>query len=190
MNKILTIGVFSLISVASVALSPVERGMKTPSSVYRLSTKADSLILVNDFSAVNSTVEFDLLPQNSSAQVGVLLRYKNAKDWVYVGCNEAADNLGFAVWYVETPGGKIEIARDIAKLYAHHLRHIKVNCIGRTLTVYVDGEQIGHKYIPDITLSSGQTGFRVHDKGNVQISNVVCRAFPEPGKEIAKKRSA
>ena len=190
MNKILTIGVFSLISVASVALSPVERGMKTPSSVYRLSTKVDSLILVNDFSAVNSTVEFDLLPQNSSAQVGVLLRYKNAKDWVYVGCNEAADNLGFAVWYVETPGEKIEIARDIAKLYAHHLRHIKVNCVGRTLTVYVDGEQIGHKYIPDITFSSGQTGFRVHDKGNVQISNVVCRALPEPGKEIAKKRSA
>ena len=73
MNKILTIGVFSLISVASVALSPVEREMKAPSSVYRLSTKADSLILVNDFSAVNSTVEFDLLPQNSSGRCLIAL---------------------------------------------------------------------------------------------------------------------
>ena len=190
MNKILTIGAFCLISVTSYASLQPEKGVNDSSYTWYLKSGQDSLAWVDGFSAVNSTVEFDLLPQNSSAQVGVLLRYVNENDWIYVGCDKATDHLGFAFWYVETPDGKTEIARDIAKLYARHLRRIKVNCIGRTLTVYVDGEQIAHKYIPNLPLSSGRTGFRVHDKGNVQISNVVCREVKEPKKEIAKKKSS
>ena len=190
MNKILTIGACCLISVTSYASLQPEKGVNDSSYTWYLKSGQDSLAWVDGFSAVNSTVEFDLLPQNSSAQVGVLLRYVNENDWIYVGCDKATDHLGFAFWYVETPDGKTEIARDIAKLYARHLRRIKVNCIGRTLTVYVDGEQIAHKYIPNLPLSSGRTGFRVHDKGNVQISNVVCREVKEPKKEIAKKKSS
>lgn len=189
MNKILTIGAFCLISASSFAVLQPGKVVKNSSSIYYLKSNLDSLALIDDFSAVNSTVEFDLLPQNSSAQVGVLLRYVNENDWVYVGCDKATDHFGFAFWYVETPNGKTEIARDISKLYAHHRRRIKVNCIGRTLTVYVDGEQIAHKYIPDLPLLPGQTGFRVHDKGNVQISNVVCRSLTEPKREAAQKKS-
>lgn len=189
MNKILTIGAFCLISAVSFASPQPPKAVKSLSYIYQLKSGLDSLAFVDGFVAVNSTVEFDLLPQNSSAQAGVLLRYVNENDWVYVGCDKATDHLGFAFWYVETPSGKTEIARDIAKWYAHHLRHIKINCIERMLTVYVDGEQITHKYIPDLPLSSGQTGFRVHDKGNVHISNVVCRALPEPKREMAKKKS-
>lgn len=189
MNKILTIGVFCLISITSFASPLPEQGVNDSSYTYYLKSGLDSLAWIDGFSAVNSTVEFDLLPQNSSAQVGVMLRYVNENDWIYIGCDKATDHLGFAFWYVETPNGKTEIARDIAKLYAHHLRRIKVNCVGRTLTVYVDGEQIAHKYIPDLPLSAGRTGFRVHEKGNVQISNVVCRTLTEPKKDIARKKS-
>lgn len=189
MNNILTIGALCLISAVSFASPLPVKEVKGSSYIYNLKSGLDSLAWVDGFSAVNSTVEFDLVPQNSAAQVGVLLRYVNEKDWVYVGCDKATDHLGFAFWYVETPNGKTEIARDIAKLYAHHPRHIKVNCIGRTLTVYVDGEQITHTYIPDLTLSSGQTGFRVHNKGNVQISNVICRALTEPKKDVTGKSS-
>lgn len=179
MNKIITIAAVCLISAVSLASSSSGSEERASSHVYRLNAKTDSLVLIKDFSAVNSTVEFDLIPQNSYAQVGMLFRYVNENDWVYVGCDKATDNLGFARWYIGTPKGKKEIAHDISKLYAHHRRHIKVNCIGRTLTVYVDGEQIVHQYIPELSLSAGQIGFRVHDKGNVQISNVVCRTVEE-----------
>lgn len=188
MNKILTIGTFCLASVSSFAFPPLKKDLSDSSYTFYLKSGQDSLAWVDGFSAVNSTVEFDLLPQNSSAQVGVLLRYVNENDWIYVGCDKATDILGFACWYVETPNGKTEIARDIAKLFAHHLRHIKVNCIGRTLTVYVDGEQIAHTYVPDLPLSPGRIGFRVHDQGNAQISHVVCREFEAPKREIAKKK--
>ena len=127
MNKILTIGAFCLISASSFAVLQPGKVVKNSSSIYYLKSNLDSLALIDDFSAVNSTVEFDLLPQNSSAQVGVLLRYVNENDWVYVGCDKATDHFGFAFWYVETPNGKTEIARDISKLYAHHRRRIKVN---------------------------------------------------------------
>lgn len=187
MNRISIILVIWMISVISIA-SP-GKGTKRFSVVYRLNAKTDSLVLVKGFSAVNSTVEFDLIPQNSYAQVGLLFRYVNENDWAYVGCDKATDNVGFAHWYIGTPEGKREIAHDISKLYAHHRRHIKVNCIGRTLTVYVDGEQIVHQYIPELSLSAGQIGFRVHDKGNVQISNVVCRSVEETVNVPAKKKS-
>ncbi|MDR2913957.1 MAG: endo-alpha-N-acetylgalactosaminidase family protein [Tannerella sp.] len=189
MNKIITVGIVCLISVTSFASSLSEKEATKPSATYQLRTEADSIVLINGFSAVNSTVEFDLLPQNSSAQVGLLLRYVNENNWIYVGCDKATDHFGFAYWYVETPEGKTEIARDISKLYAHYWRHIKVNCVGRTVTVYVDGEQITHQYIPALPLSAGQIGFRVHDKGNVLISNVVYHSVKEPEKVPAEKKS-
>lgn len=181
------IGFASLSFVTAFASSALSEKEVKPLSSYWLSIETDSLVLVNDFSAVNSTVEFDLLPQNSSAQVGLLLRYVNENDWIYLGCNKATDHFGFAHWFVEIPGKKIELARDISKLYAHHQRRLKVNCIGRTVTVYVNGEQIVHKYIPELPLSTGRIGFRVHDKGNVRISNIVCRSVKEPVKTPAKR---
>lgn len=159
------------------------------SHVYRLHAKTDSIVFVDGFSAVNSSVEFDLLPQNSSAQVGLLLRYVDENDWVYVGCDIATDHVGFAHWFVATPKQKTRIAHDVSKLYAHHRRRIKVNCIGRTLTVYVDGEQIVCKYIPELSLSSGRIGFRVHDKGEAHISHVSCRSVKETVYAPAKKKS-
>lgn len=157
-------------------------------AVYYLNGMTDREILIPDFKAVNSSVEFDLTPQNSAAGVGVLLRYADKNNWIYVGCDKATDHLGFAYWSVETPTGKIEIARDIAKLYAHHLRRIKVNCTGETITIYVDGEQIAHQYIPGLPQQAGQIGFRVRDKGNVQISGVVCKLVQAFAPVVAKKK--
>lgn len=189
MYRIIMIAVVCFVSAVSLASSSPTRDVSSSSNVYWLNAKTDSVVLVNDFSAVNSTVEFDLIPQNSYAQVGLLFRYVNENDWAYIGCDKATDHVGFARWYVGTPKGKREIAHDISKLYAHHRRHIKVNCIGRTLTVYVDGEQIIHQYIPELSLSAGQIGFRVHGKGNAQISNVVCRSVEETVNVPAKKKS-
>ena len=74
MNKILTIGAFCLISVTSYASLQPEKGVNDSSYTWYLKSGQDSLAWVDGFSAVNSTVEFDLLPQNSSAQVGVLCK--------------------------------------------------------------------------------------------------------------------
>lgn len=162
-----------------LCLSSINQVIWAADMTYHLHNKGLKEILLDDFSAIHSSVEFDLIPQNSHAQFGVLLRYNNPNSWVYVGCNKATDHFGFAYWYVETPNGKIEIARDIAKLYAHYSRHIKVNCAGKTITVYVDGEQIAHSYIPDMPEQNGKTGFRIHDKGNAIVSNITCTSIQE-----------
>lgn len=190
MNKLLYTGVLLLTS-ATIYASPLpEREGRTLPSLYRLQPGTSGEILTDSSEVLNSTVEFDLIPQNSAAGVGVLLRYVDKENWIYVGCDKATDHLGFAYWYVETPAGKTEIARDISKLYAHYQRRIKVNCVGRTVTIYVDGEQIAHSWIPDLPLRAGKTGFRVKEKGDVQISNVLCKAISEPERQVAKKKSS
>ena len=189
MNKAVCIGVLLLTSATIFASPFPEKGKRTLPFVYYLDSQISEDILADSSEIRNISVEFDLLPQNSAAGGGTLLRYVDKDNWIYVGCDKATDHLGFAGWYVETPTGKTEIARDISKLYAHYGRHIKVNCIGRTVTVYVDGEQISHTYIPDLPLQAGKTGFRVKEKGNVQISNVVCKAVPEPERVVAKKKN-
>ena len=189
MNKLLYTGVLLLTSVTMFASPLPEREIRALPPLYHLSPETTGEILADSSVILNSSVEFDLLPQNSAAGVGVLLRYVDKDNRVYVGCDKATDHLGFAYWYVETPAGKTEIARDISKLYAHYQRRIKVNCLGRTVTVYVDGEQIAHSYIADMPLQAGKTGFRVKEKGDVQISNVVCKAIREPERLMAKKKS-
>ena len=82
MNKIITIAAVCLISAVSLASSSSGSEERASSHVYRLNAKTDSLVLIKDFSAVNSTVEFDLIPQNSYAQVGMLFRYVNENDWM------------------------------------------------------------------------------------------------------------
>lgn len=188
MKKLLSLLILFLIPVIVFSQKNKERLERTIPAEYTLNN-TNSEVLVDNFSAVHSSVEFDLLPQNSSAQAGALFRYTDKNNWVYVGCDKATDNLGFAYWYVKTPLGKTEIARDIAKLYAHHQRRIKINCIGQTVTIYVDGEQIAHKYIADLPEQSGQTGFRVHDAGNVKISNVCCKPVQKPEIALAGKKS-
>lgn len=189
MNKLLYAGVLLLTSVSMSASPLSEKEVRALPPLYRLNAETTSEILADSSLLLDSSVEFDLVPQNSTAGVGVLLRYVDKDNWVYVGCDKATDHLGFAYWYVETPAGMTEIARDISKLYAHYRRRIKVNCLGRTVTVYVDGEQIAHSFIDDMPLQAGKIGFRVKEKGDVQISNVVCKAIRKPERPVAKKKS-
>ncbi len=162
---------------------------ESSSGIYRLSVHdADSLVLIDGFTAANGTVEFDLLPQNSSAQAGVLFRYVDEHKWAYVGCDRATDHLGFAHWFVETPKGRTELARDIAKLYAHYRRRIKVNYEGSVVTVYVDGEQIACRHVSHLQEFSGRVGFRVHGQGNVHVSGVECRSVEKEMLEPVRER--
>lgn len=179
MRKIINSLLFLLLFV-----SEMNQTLWATDTIYHLHDKGQKEILLNHFSAIHSSVEFDVVPQNSHAQVGVLFRYISPENWVYVGCDKATDHFGFAYWYVQTPNGKTEIARDIAKLYAHHLRHIKINCAGKTITVYVDGEQIAHTYIPNMPEQSGKTGFRIHEKGNAILSNITCNSIEERKKNF------
>ncbi len=190
MNRLTTLCILAFI-VFTTHAKPLPSPEEPPlSTVYRLNKNMGTEIVVDSTELLNSTVEFDLLPQNSDAEIGVLMRYVDKDNWIYIGCDKASDNLGFAYWYAETPNGKTEIARDISKLYAHHRRHIKVNCIEQEITVYVDGEQIAHSYVPHLALQPGKTGFRIKEKGDVEISNVVCKAVQVPKISPANKKSS
>lgn len=120
----------------------------------------------------NISLQFEITPQNSSAQVGALLRYNGPEDWLYVGCDNPTDYLGFAHWVVATPKDTVVVAHDIAKLYAHYKRNVRIDCEDRNVTIYVDGEQVVHTHLPKLTPRGGAIGFRAHGNGEAIITNV------------------
>lgn len=140
---------------------------------YVHGTKTPEIFIENKTTlSTDISVEFDITPQNSMAKVGLLLRYNNESEWLYIGCNKATDHLGFASWIAATPTDTLIIAQDISKLYSHHTRHIRVDCLGDVVTLYVDGELVSNNYVKGIPQNAGAVGFRAHESGEAIISNV------------------
>ncbi len=125
------------------------------------------------------SVEYKLTPQNEASHIGVLLRYISPEDWVYIGCDKTSDIFGYCYWYVETPRFRKEIARDIAKLYQNFTRTIRVDCIRNEITLRVDAEIVAHVNITGIPDKAGKMGFRVHQGGNVILSDITYKMLEE-----------
>lgn len=117
-------------------------------------------------------VEFTLLPANELSGIGAMLRYRSPSEWIYVGCDLTTDILGYCQWYVETPAGRRQIATDIAKLYKGFERHVRIDMIGESVMIRVDGEKIANFVMPWPGSEAGNVGFRAHKGGEAQIYDV------------------
>jgi endo-alpha-N-acetylgalactosaminidase len=117
-------------------------------------------------------IEFDVLPKNSDSKFGVIGRYQNKQDWTYVGCDLTSDVLTNSHWYVRTPTKKKEIAIEISKFYKNYKRHVRIEYIGKSLAIYLDGEQVTRTTASIMGNEAGYVGFRVHDGAEIELSNV------------------
>ncbi|SMC92098.1 endo-alpha-N-acetylgalactosaminidase family protein [Pedobacter nyackensis] len=120
----------------------------------------------------NMAIEFDVLPKNSGSKFGVIGRYLNNQDWTYVGCDLTSDVLTNSHWYVRTPKKKKEIAIEISKFYKNYKRHVRVEYIGKSVAIYLDGEQVTRTTVSIMGNQSGYVGFRVYDGAEIELSNV------------------
>lgn len=120
----------------------------------------------------NMAIEFDVLPKNAESKFGVISRYQNAKDWTYVGCDLTSDVLTNSHWFVVTPERKKEIAVEISKFYKNYKRHVRIEYVDKSVTVYLDGEQITRTTASLMGDQAGYVGFRAHDGAEVVFSNV------------------
>ena len=74
MNRLTTLCILAFI-VFTTHAKPLPSPEEPPlSTVYRLNKNMGTEIVVDSTELLNSTVEFDLLPQNSDAEIGVLMR--------------------------------------------------------------------------------------------------------------------
>lgn len=117
-------------------------------------------------------IEFDARPLNSESKFGVIVRHRGEQDWVYIGCDLTSDILCYSHWFVSTPKDKKQITKDIAKFYKDYRRHVRVECYGQSVSIYIDGEKIAHCTVPIAGDHEGLIGFRAHGGAEVEISNI------------------
>lgn len=177
----------ALILLSAITQSALCYGAATKENLHLKAKDTTNILFIDGgkAQAPNVVVEFDITPQNSSAKVGLILRHASPEEWVYVGCNNAVDYLGFASWIVATPRDTVRLASDIAKLYAHHTRRVRVECRDQLVTLYVDGEQVGHGHFPGMGTQGGAIGFRADGDGEAIISNVTHHELA-PEQTVAK----
>ncbi|WP_448104333.1 endo-alpha-N-acetylgalactosaminidase family protein [Pedobacter panaciterrae] len=163
-------------SSKSDSLSIIYASLAKKDRVFSLKAEKEkqSLLIFNkDLPKMyNLAVEFDVLPKNSDSKFGVISRYQNEQDWTYVGCDLTSDVLTNSHWYVGTPAKKKEIAIEIAKFYKNYQRHVRIEYVGKSVAVYLDGEQVTRTTASIMGNEAGYVGFRVHDGAEIEVSNV------------------
>lgn len=134
----------------------------------------ESLLIFNEDlpKMYNLAIEFDVLPKNSGSKFGVISRYQNKQDWTYVGCDLTSDILTNSHWYVRRLKQKKEIAIEISKFYKNYKRHVRIEYVGKSVAIYLDGEQVTRTTASIMGNEAGYVGFMAHDGGEIELSNV------------------
>ncbi len=148
-----------------------------------ITLKSDSdLFYVYDklFHFFNTSINYTVKSQNENSHTGVILRYVSPEDWIYIGCDETSDILGYSVWYVETPSFRKEIARDIAKLYKDYPRNIRIDLVDESILLRIDSEIATFVNIPGLGKKAGKIGFRAHKGGSAIISDISFKETIKP----------
>lgn len=120
----------------------------------------------------NLAIEFDVVPKNSASKFGVISRYINNREWTYIGCDLTSDIVTNSHWFVSTPTKKKEIATEISKFYKNYKRHVRIEYIDKSLSIYLDGEKITQCASSIMGNQPGYVGFRAHDGAEVEINNI------------------
>ncbi len=155
--------------------------------VLTLSSDSD-LFYIHDKSPelFNTSISYNIKSLNENSHTGVILRYISPNDWIYIGCDETSDILGYSVWYVETPSFRKEIARDIAKLYKDFSRNIRIDLVDESILLRIDSEIASSVNIPGLEKKAGKIGFRAHKGGAAIISDITFKEMIKP-KTISPK---
>lgn len=109
----------------------------------------------------NQEVEFTYDPLNNNCNYGVVLRYTEDGQYLYVG---PASQYGqhYTNWGIYGPGGKIADIQDSGFVLSGRTEpyRVKVRVVDSRVTVFLDHEEIYNGEVPGISQAAGKTGFR------------------------------
>ena len=144
---------------------------------YRILVNTPNLVLwANPYQTLQNDVRIEVDASKSAGPdtngFGVICRYSDTDNFYkfivtsdgYAGISRVSNG---AVTVISAPDGKIQTVNNINKGAASN--HIRADCVGSTLTLYVNGTQIATA--TDSTLSGSDTGLfaQTYDTGGVDI---------------------
>lgn len=191
LNKMLSQWGYLLLSTLLLfKIAPAQTTTSTSIKTYNQNTKANKFDVLSEkgkqkivlfdereLKLKNFIIEFDVTPYNSDSKFGVISRYQNPKNWVYIGCDSTSDVLTHAQWNIRKPELKQPLTKDIVKFYKGFKRSVLLKLEEGEITVYVDGEKIMQAYHSAAITGSGALGIMAHDGGAVHVENVKVSAL-------------
>lgn len=122
----------------------------------------DGLFIDNNAASLkNQEVEFTFDPLNNNCNYGVVLRYTDPDNYIYVG-PASQSSQHYTNWGIYGPGGQLVNIQDSGFVLEGRVEpyKVKVRVVDSRITIFLDNEEIYNGEVDGITMSAGKTGFR------------------------------
>lgn len=124
----------------------------------------------NSASLKNQEVEFTFDPLNNNCNYGVVLRYTDPDNYIYVG-PASQNSQHYTNWGIYGPGGQLASIQDSGFVLEGREKpyKVKVRIVDSWITIFLDNEEIYNGEISGMTMAAGKTGFRSTASTNFSV---------------------
>lgn len=145
----------------------------------------------DSISARDTEAEFTFNPQNISTNYGVILRYTDNSNYLYVGPQQQ-HGQHYTSWGVYGPSGLLQEISDEGFILDNRKTpyKVKVRAVGKVITVFVDNEEIYSGQVDGITENAGKTGFRTTAGTSVKVYGFRQNEVPAAAESTAAVETA
>lgn len=140
-------------------------------------------IYVDEKSAdlADQEVSFTFDPQSNNCNYGVILRYSDANNYLYVG---PAEQYGqhYTNWGIYGPNGQLAKLQDSGFVLSGRVvpYTATVRAIGEHITIFLDNEEIYDGVVPGVATAAGKIGFRSTASTSINVRSLTQTNAHEP----------
>ncbi len=131
----------------------------------------------------NGCVEMDLTTQADGIRVGILLRAKDMNNRVYVGVGDAANQYFTEYWGTKTGNSWSGMSAG-PTFKAGQTMHLKAEIVDKTITLWVNGEQILSNTMSGVQTEAGYIGLNTRNTHDILVDNVKVTSYDTPEGEV------
>ncbi|MCI6676236.1 MAG: endo-alpha-N-acetylgalactosaminidase family protein [Clostridiales bacterium] len=131
----------------------------------------------------NGCVEMDLTTQADGIRLGILLRAKDMNNRVYVGVGDGASSYFTEYWGDKTGNSWSNMSAGPA-FKAGETMHLKAEIVDKTITLWVNGEQILSNTMSGVQVESGAIGLNTKNTHDVIVDNVKVTSYDSPEGDV------
>lgn len=130
----------------------------------------------------NGVVEMDITSEKPGLRLGISLRAKDINNRVYADVCDAVDDY-YTEYFINGQNEWINMIKGEA-FEAGRTMHLKVEIIDKTITLWVNGNQVLQNTMENLPLNAGTVGLNSRQANTVYVDNVKVTSYDLPTGEL------
>lgn len=130
----------------------------------------------------NGVVEMDITSEKPGLRLGISLRAKDINNRVYAGVCDAVDDY-YTEYFINGQNEWTNMIKGEA-FEAGRTMHLKVEIIDKTITLWVNGNQVLQNTMENLPLNAGTVGLNSRQANTVYVDNVKVTSYDLPTGEL------